>query len=125
MRAIDINEPVRYVPKAERKLDEDEQTTFIVKLISAVRQAELQDDLYQVDGGGKERRERLATGTKNLETLRGHLIGWENFLDKEGKPVEFNPKKMNAMINMVPVDVQSELVDVISQQAEVSEGEGK
>lgn len=124
MKAIDATKAYPYVAKEERKLMKDDQTRFMIKYLDCVRQAELQDDLYNVEGMGKERRERLLTGTRMTSILETNLVGWENFMDHDGNPVPFDKADPKKNINKIPPRVRQELADAIAGEGDVSEGEG-
>jgi hypothetical protein len=123
MKAIDSDTTIEYVLKCEQKLDAKDQTVWLLKPLSAVKQAQLQDQLYDVEGMGKARKERLLTGTRMLELLKGHLVGWKNFLDKNGDPVKFDKDNVTASIDRIPAPYRQELADAIAEEGEVDEGE--
>ena len=123
MKALDIDTPIEYVLKEEKKLDKDKQTVFILRPLSATKQAQLQDKLYDVEGMGKQRKERLLTGTRMLELLREHLVGWTNFKDSSGADVPFDEKNPTRNIDRIPAPCRQELADAIAGESEVEEGE--
>ena len=113
-------------------------STFL-KLSTA---ASLRDEIYQVDGIGKDRKERILSGTQQLVVLEETLLGWnDNFvvpkagydgmaeIDDNGNiitaHVAFDPKRKREMIEMVPAEIRDELVEFVKGESSVTEGEAK
>lgn len=123
VKAIDSKTPHKYICKDDRKLKPEEQTVFMVKFLDPWLEAKLNDEIYQVSGSGKERREQFLTGTQQQEVLKNCLVGWENFNDHDGKPVQFVSDMMENL-SRLPPDARRELAEHIRGQAELTEGEG-
>lgn len=123
MKAINSKTPHEFVTKAEKKLPPEKQTSFKVRFLTASQQAEIRDTLYNVSGLGKARKERIQTGTADLQTLKYGLVGWSNFLDDNGSPVNFDLGKIDDMIDMIPPEARSEIASHVRGESEVTEGE--
>lgn len=125
MKAIDISKVHDFIAKSDFKLPKEEQTTFKVKFLTALQQAEIRDQTYKAHGIGNKRSERFLTGTAELEAIRHGLVGWENFKDESGKdvPFETGKDKKDLMISYLPPDVRAEMSSFIRQESEVTEGE--
>jgi len=129
MKAIRADKAYPYVPKSDRKLAPKERTTFMVKFIDPYKNAQLQDQIFDVKGAGSARRERILSGTQQLEVLKECLNDWDNFEDPDStketpKFVKFDRKNIDDMIAMIPPNVRSEIVDFARGESEVDEGEG-
>ncbi|KKL50794.1 hypothetical protein LCGC14_2301910, partial [marine sediment metagenome] len=94
--------------------------------------ARIQNELYQVDGWGKNRRERFLTGTQQVEVMKLGLKGWKNFKYEDGTDVAWEEpsKGKNAQevdnimmnnINRIPPEARAELVDIIRGESTVSQ----
>lgn len=132
-----------WTPKSQHdpKIAEKDRTQFKVRCLDIATQVNLADDVYSVEGIGKERKEQFKTGTQQLIVLKKALKGWRNFgipiVDDEGDYVldndgniktnepDFDAKNMAEMIEMIPSEVRSELVDFVKGESTVNEGEGK
>jgi len=123
MKAIDPEKIVDFIAKQEQgdKVDEEAKTVFKVRMLRAKEAAELRDDLYTISGSGKERKEQLKSGTAELKALKKGLKGWENFLDNDGKEVEFDSTKLDKMLDMIPPDVRVELADFIRGESSLAD----
>jgi len=123
MKAIEPGKQVEFICKSERDLDKKEQTIFLVEYLTASENAKLRDDLYDVTGAGKARKETLKTGTVELKALRMGLKGWKNFTDAKGEQISFNIDKIDDMIDMIPPEARSEIADFIRGESALDEGE--
>jgi hypothetical protein len=123
MKAIRADKAYEFVCKDERSLPESEQTTFMCKFLDPHTAASLSDQLYNVQGVGQARKERLMTGTQQLNILKKCLVGWRNMKDEDGKEISFDDKKPIEMVAMIPPKYRREIVDFIQGESEVVEGE--
>jgi len=123
MKAINPEKPVFYIPKCDRKKDTEEQTVFEVKLLTGKENAELRDDLYEVTGSGKQRKESLRSGTVELRALTTGLKGWKNFKNDDDIDLSFDSTKMDKMIDLIPPEVRTELSDFIRGESSLSESD--
>lgn len=109
-----------------------DRITFLYVSLDATDYARIQNELYQVDGFGKNRKERFLTGTQQVEVLKLGLKGWKNFKFEDGAEVEWElPSKgqtaqevdniMINNINRVPPEARAELVDIIRGESTASQ----
>jgi hypothetical protein len=130
MKALTPGKLIRYVSKVdleETKKDpthKSSETIFLLKPLTVSQQAELRDNMYNVSGQGKARKEKFKTGTSEVDALKVGLAGWENFKHEEtGADVQFEKNNVQAMLELIPADVRSELAAKIRGEAELDEGE--
>lgn len=124
MKALNPKATHEYVCKEDKKLDENDQTVFVVKYLSIEQSANIRDNMYQVDGSMKNRKERILAGTSELEVLKLGLKGWKNFRDElTGEKVDFDDKNIMEMIGRIPPAARTELADHIRGESTLSEGE--
>jgi len=111
-----------FTPECEKDLKESERTIFLYRFLDVKDAASITDDVYTAKGFGKKREERLRAGTQDLTILRKGLVGWKNFEDDGGNPVEWedpigsHQKIRDAMdrnLNKIPPDTRGEIADVI------------
>ena len=111
-----------FTPELEKDLKESERTIFLYRFLDVKDAASITDDVYTAKGFGKKREERLRAGTQDLTILRKGLVGWKNFEDEDGNPVEWeepigsHQKIRDAMdknLNKIPPDTRGEIADVI------------
>lgn len=123
MKAIDPEKIIDFIAKKEQgdKVPEEEKTVFKVKMLTAREGAELRDDLYNVSGSGKEREEKLKSGTIELKALRKGIKGWENFQDDDGEEIEFDSGKIDKMLDKIPPDIRMELADFIRGESSLAD----
>lgn len=128
MKAIHADKAYDYIPKEDRKKKPEERTTFKVKYLDPFTAASLGDQIFDVSGVGTKRRERLMTGTQQLEILKNCLVGWDNFEDPDStsdkkKFLDFDAKKLEEMLSCIPPPVRAELADFARGESELDEGE--
>lgn len=120
--SLKSNQVQEFTPEAESDLKEEERTVFLYKFLDVKDAASITDDVYTAKGFGKKREERLRAGTQDLTILRKGLVGWKNFEDDDGSPVEWedpigsHQKIRDAMdrnLNKIPPDTRGEIADVI------------
>lgn len=101
-----------YVLNAERNLPPNEQTVFLIRPLGARESAEVQDIII-LDGENV-----LNINQMLLERVARGLVGWKNFADSDGKPVEFS-EKIEENLNRVTPYI-SELSTAIKAISELS-----
>lgn len=124
MKAINPKEIVEFISKEEKDLPQEEKTIFLVKFLTAYQNAKLRDELYDVTGAGKTRKETLKTGSADLKALKMGLKGWKNFKqDVDGKSVDipFDGNDVESMLDLIPPNVRNELADFIRGESEANE----
>jgi hypothetical protein len=124
VKAIDTSKSHEYVTKTDQKLPREDQTIFLVRFLSAQQQFEMRDDMYQVTGIAKGRKEKFMTGTNERKTLNIGLVGWKNLSSESGNDISFDAKDMPKMLDFLPPDVRTELAQHIRGESELEEGEG-
>ena len=129
LRPGEVLETTLELQKSEKAKD---RTTFLYTSLDASDYARIQNELYQVDGWGKNRRERFLTGTQQVEVMKLGLKGWKNFKYEDGTDVAWEEpsKGKNAQevdnimmnnINRIPPEARAELVDIIRGESTVSQ----
>lgn len=117
-----------FVPKAEEGLPEPEKTKFFCKFLDVNTSAQISDQIYSAKGFGNKREELLRAGTQELTILRKGLVGWHNFLDEEGNPIEWirpegskqrQDSAMDENLNKIPPEIRSEIADFIRGASKV------
>jgi len=96
-----------YIPKCERNLPKKEKTIFKVRKVGLEEAAEIRDGIYEISGLGKERKEKLKTGSVEVRVLKICLKGWENFKDDKGEDISFNIENFS----WIPAEVRTEIAD--------------
>lgn len=107
----------RYVPAADRKLPRSEQTVFQLRHLTLLEEAEQYDDLDR-DSSGLPIRRNL--GTRRIEILRRHVIGWENLRSPEGEQVQFERNAQgllkDELLFLFPDELRTELALAIENE---------
>ncbi|MFH0907798.1 MAG: hypothetical protein V1929_03420 [bacterium] len=99
-----------YVLERERKLPPDEQTIWHLKTLSAREMAAVENSWqHKVSADeetpkGKNVSMNMNRGTMIVELLRRGLCGWDNLLDRKGKPVAFIPGEKGGFCNAKNID---------------------
>lgn len=128
MKALSARVPFPYVPQADRALPKEQQTEFLLRPLSFLERAYVDDESWQFSGDGTA---QLMRGTRRRLALLGGLVGWSNF---DGVP--FVTEKANvggvtaerpteATIERIPLDVQQELAEAILDASKLSDGDRK
>ena len=111
-----------FTPECEKDVPEKERTVFLCRFLDVKDAASITDDVYTARGFGKKREERLRAGTQDLTVLRKGLVGWKNFLDENGKEVEWEDPVgsiqkvkdvMDRNLNKIPPEQRGEIADFI------------
>jgi hypothetical protein len=135
--AVDVNKTIRHVPTCDRSLAPEKQTTFLLGLLSSAEQAVLEATLrlFLVDAVGAAKAVEVRRESFKLRVLKKALRGWENFRDAAGNQVEFkslqaggaNGRRMatDEMVDLIPGSIRTELVDVVTEAAQLSEDDQK
>lgn len=132
--AIDPREPYEYVLECDRKLPDDEQTKFVLKVLTLGELANLEDSLFRMDPGSGEA--KLMTGSHAIKILKLGLRGWRNFNDANQQPVEFETRRTgtsagprdevtDSCLERLHPDWRRELANAITSQAKLNEEERK
>lgn len=116
--ALSINK-TEYILKSDKDLDKKEQTLFFIKPLTARQFATVQDAM-KISGDDK-RFSIDNIGTYTLDILQMGLVGWDNFLDIEGKPVKWNEKNMDKNIDRIPADARFELSTQVMDSSNLKE----
>lgn len=86
-----------YVLECDRSLPIDEQTVFLMRPLTVTERADVEtkENALEVADGAKQIFRLLPEHdpARNLKAVRYGLLGWRNFHDKNGKPVEFGEVK--------------------------------
>lgn len=125
----EIQETTLELQKDEKSKD---RITFLYTPLDVNDYARIQNELYQVEGWGKNRKERFLTGSQQVEVLRLGLKGWKNFKFPNGEIVPWEePQKgktasdmetiMMDNINKIPPEARAELVDIIRGESGASQ----
>lgn len=117
-----------YILERERDLPEAEQTVFQLKILGWRESRELERiPFYRRRGKSLE----ADTAAVYERALAFGLLGWRNFLDDHGEPVEFEDMTANGN-RKIPEHIldllapyAKELVDAITERADVSRDEAK
>jgi hypothetical protein len=91
-------EPFSYVLVAERELPAEKQTNFQLRRLST-RQLLLLQNMQGEDAAGIS---GVQTGSISVAVLQIGLLGWSNFVDEHGSPVEFKQIKGERLIAGIP-----------------------
>lgn len=116
-----------YIPKADQGLpDEEKPLKFQMRLLTAREAADLRDEIYEISGVGKKRKERLRSGTHELRVLYRCIEGWENFFDDDSKEIPYRKTVKNnepfiENLDYLPDDLRTELARYASRENEVDE----
>lgn len=128
MKAIRSDRAYPYVPKDDKELKPEDQTTFKIQYLDPFVAAKLGDQIFDVKGAGSSRKERFLTGTQQLSILKQCLKGWENFVHPDSTKenpqlLEFDSNNITEMIASIPPNVRAELADFARGESELDEGE--
>ena len=121
MRGFDPQTPYNYVVTDEQELPSEQQTTFKLKNLTVREMERLKNSLFRKQGSGKKAKEELLLGSQERQSLEMGLVGWENFLDQEGNPIDFQ----TANIDWIPAKARAEIALEIRGESELSEDEEK
>lgn len=127
VRAIDPNRTHDYIPRADRDLDEHEQTVFELRPFTVGERRWFLDRAATLMDSKAAR-----MGEWEEHVLRTGIAGWRNLLDEDGGEVEFvarpdksgpcrRPVVSEQLLGRVPPAVRAELVEVI-QTRELAAG---
>lgn len=121
MRGIDPNTPFDFIVEEERGLSTEEQTIFKLKNLTVRESEKIKNSLFSKHGIGKNATEQLLIGSQERQSLELGLIGWENFLDKKGKPILFS----STNFDYIPAKYRAEIALEIRGESELLEEEVK
>lgn len=127
--ALDPKATFTYVLEDDRKLPDEDQTSFTLRGLTVAEEAKVADSMISSIPGQEELSFR--SGTHQLTVLRHGLRGWSNFHAADGKEVVFdtgrgNPRQVtdDCLDRMLPRHRQ-ELVGAILERGSISEAEGE
>lgn len=105
-------EDEEYILKKERKLPKEEQTIFLIKMMTAEEGAHTVDVLNMNPGGAKYA----------LSCIQMGLIEWRNLKDYEGKEIDFLDEETKLKnLDFLPPEYWAEIADAIVMKNQVSE----
>lgn len=130
--AVEPGKPIEVTLPSESDVKVEDRTIWVVTSPDVRDFARVQNELYDVSGFGKGRKERFRTGDQQIEILKLGLLGWSNFTDQNGKEVEWKDPKggktavdrekiMIENINHIPEAARGELVDLIRGESTLSQ----
>lgn len=124
----------------------DGATVWVLRALTSREEGALQDDMFDVRGatvtetkeGGQSvgMNFKVSPSLANRNRIRLALVGWENLYDHDGTPVEFKSVTLRlgaqefkavdeALIDKIPVSVQTELIREVREISMVSASAGK
>ena len=127
--ALDPKATFEYTLEDDRKLNEDEQTVFVLRGLTVGEEAKVADSMISSIPGAEELSFR--SGTHQLTVLRFGLRGWKNFAGPSGAAVQFDTTRSNprhvtdeCLDRLLPRH-RTELVNAILERGSVTEEEGE
>ena len=127
--ALDPKATFTYVLLDDRKLPEEEQTTFKLRGLTVGEEARVADSMISSIPGAEELSFR--SGTHQLTVLRYGLRGWEGFMDSSKSAIEFektrtHPKTVtDDCLDRLSSLHRTEIVNAILERGVVSVAEGE
>ncbi len=121
MRGIDPNTPFDFVVEEEREMPAKKQTIFKLKNLTVRESERIKNSLFSKHGVGKTATEQLLIGSQERQSLEIGLIGWENFIDQDSKPIPFSQAKFD----YIPAKYRAEIALEIRGESELMEDERK
>lgn len=121
MRGIDPSTPFAFVVEEERELPVKQQTIFKLKNLTVRESEQIKNSLFTKQGIGKKTIEQLLIGSQERQSLEIGLVGWENFVDQDNKPIPFSKQKFD----YIPAKYRAEIALEIRGESELSEEEVK
>lgn len=131
-RAIDPRKPYVYISRDDRMQGTQEQTKWMLKPLTASERAQVEDVLVNYVPGKDAM--QLRTGSQIITVLRLGLVGVQNFIGADGKPVEFKRKNLGTeaapqwevadeFIDLIAPALRRELANEITENASLSEAD--
>lgn len=126
--ALDPKSTFPFVLKEDRELPEEQRTVFQLRGLTVSEEAQVSDSMLMAHSGSDE--VAFRAGTHQLTVLRYGLKGWENFLDAEGQPVEFETTKghprvvTDELLDRLLPKHRQELVQAVLDRGEIKADEG-
>lgn len=115
--AISSSDTFEYVFEENREDPIEDQAVFLLRPPTVA-----EDEKYLNNAGALSQ-----IGTKAHDMLRAHLMGWRNFLDENGEPVEFESRKdgapTDAALEHVPIRYRVELMNAITARGRDTDSE--
>ena len=123
--ALDPTRSVRYILASDRAVPSALQTVFLLQPMTVQQEADLKNKISVRNADGSM---AIRTGDLELETLRGGLVGCENFIGFDGKPVTFTlsgGRVSDAFLNLIRKEWRAEIASAIYDLNDVSDAEKK
>ena len=107
-----------YIMESDKPLPENEQTTFILRALSATEFGEMQS-LTKLKGDVVD---VASLNDQLMVVLRYGLVGWKNLLDGLGGTLEFDDNKK---MDLIPAEARYELFSQIMERSTISRNSSK
>jgi len=118
---IDPTKEYTYLAECDRELEEDKQSKFIIRPLTAREEAYVTDSFLNIDLGGGEASATAKTGERVMAILNVRLIRWENF-PPGGPDLHFSAKGAGSKrriadktLSRIPGDVRMEIANAITE----------
>jgi hypothetical protein len=100
--------PVPYVPTCEDPADPDRAEFSMIKL-RARDKARIRDGMVGLNKKGRVN--KFKSNQVSLNLVLEQLAGWRGIVDPSGATVEFDPTDPEASFDLLPDEIQDELMD--------------
>lgn len=104
-----------YVLKDYRDEPETEQVSFNFRKLSRVQRDTIEDGTYKFNGTALD---KILTNTVKTRLTVASLDGWKNVVDANGNAVQFDKKNREDMFDLLPSEVQDELIAHVNRSRE-------
>jgi hypothetical protein len=94
--AVNPNKRYVYVLESDRGIEKEKQPTFIFRYLTGLEQMDIADRLNNV-GKQSSEKERMQFIFNIVAT---GLVGWENMVDLEGRPITFELDRMPSFLTI-------------------------
>ena len=111
-----------YVPEAFREAypdDKDKWPVFTLKPKTGIQVAYLEDEMTV----GADQQIHVNTGSIRIKTLETGIVNIKNWGDVKFKRDDITKKIDMKIISMMPADLQTELMNAITEKSELTEEE--
>lgn len=105
----------RYIPECCKASPPSEQSVILIRKLPRQVRDEIADQSLEFEGMGISRMLSATTATK---LLVASLAGWERVVDENGSEVEFRADAKAAMLDLLPLEIQEELLSVVNPKRE-------
>jgi len=117
MIALNLS-PFEYITEEDKQLPIEQQTTFILRVLSAKEFAEEQSMIKLTEGT----MDTSTLGSQTLLVLGYGLVGWKNLLDGQGGTIEFDKDKK---IDLIDASTRYELFGQIMEHSTIGKSASK